>query len=149
MCAWLLLMCAGRFGLGFYPWCTSHVHAYFMHTYPFFSFYLFCLWCVSSFSQLDCAWYLTFVFLSSNPPIPPLHVQFHDKKAWKDLLGNFQKRGLHLKRHVIMSKFSNTPLPTVIWTRGWEFLLEIPLRCPIVFIQEFYSNIHSIKVHVS
>ena len=41
MCARLLLICDSRFGLGFYPWCNfifsaSHVHAYFMHTYPFF-----------------------------------------------------------------------------------------------------------------
>ena len=47
-----------------------------------------------------------------------------------------------------MSDFSDTPLPGVIHTWGWEYLCEIPLRCPIVFIQEFYSNIYSINTSV-
>ena len=29
-----------------------------------------------------------------------------------------------------------------------EFLLESPLRCPVVFIQEFYSNIHGIDTSI-
>ena len=32
----------------------------------------------------------------------------------------------------------------VIQTRGWESLCEKLVRCPVVFIQEFYSNIHGI-----
>ena len=43
-----------------------------------------------------------------------------------------------------MSNFSDTSLAAVIWTQGWESLLKSPLRLPIVFIQEFYSNIHNI-----
>ena len=43
---------------------------------------------------------------------------------------------------MILSNFADTPLPDVIHTRGWESLCEIPLRCPIVFIQEFYFNMH-------
>ena len=72
MCAWLLLMCAGRFRLDFYPWCNFNFARHmFMHTYPFFSFYLFYWWCVSlslslslsvllslSLSRIDCAWHL-------------------------------------------------------------------------------------------
>ena len=63
-------------------------------------------------------------------------------------LANFQKCGIHLECHVVLSDFSNTPLSLVIRTRGWESLCEIPLRCPVMFIQEFYSNIHGIDTFV-
>ena len=49
---------------------------------------------------------------------------------------------------VMSNRFSGTSLLTVIRTRGWESLLESPLRCPIMFIQEFYSNIHSIDTSI-
>ena len=74
---------------------------------------------------------------SSSDPIPPLHVWFHDGKAQKDFLENFQKCGVHLERHVILLDFSDTPLPTVIRTLGWESLLKSPLRCPIVLYKIF------------
>ena len=61
---------------------------------------------------------------------------------------NFQKHGVHLKRQVILSDFANTPLPVIIQTQGCESLLERPMRCPVVFIQEFYSNIHNIDTFV-
>ena len=38
--------------------------------------------------------------------------------------------------------FSDTTLLTVIHRRGWESLCEIPLSCPSMIIQEFYSNMH-------
>ena len=60
---------------------------------------------------------------SSSDPIPPPHVQFHDENARKDFLENFQKHGVHLEHHVILSNFSDNPLPTVIQTRGRESLL--------------------------
>ena len=85
---------------------------------------------------------------SSFDSLVPLHVQFCDEKARKDFSENFQKRGVHLKRQVILSDFTDTPLLAVIQTLGWESLLERPLRCPIVFIQEFYSNIHGIDTSV-
>ena len=44
--------------------------------------------------------------------------------------------------------FADTPLPEVIRTRDWESLLERSTRCPVVFIQEFYSNIHDIDTFV-
>ena len=59
-------MCAGRFGLGFNPWCnffyTSHVHAYFHAYILLFSFFELCCDCVLSFLlpfflRIDCAWY--------------------------------------------------------------------------------------------
>ena len=55
---------------------------------------------------------------SSDPPIPPLHVQFRNVKAQKDFLENFQKHGIHPKRHVVLLDFADTPLPAVIQTRG-------------------------------
>ena len=53
---------------------------------------------------------------SSDPLIPSLHVKFRDEKAHQDFFENFSKRGIHLERHVILSDFSNTPLPDVIHT---------------------------------
>ena len=85
---------------------------------------------------------------SSDPPIPLLHVQFRDEKPHQDFSENFSKRGIHLKCHVILSDFSNTSLLDVIHTQGWESLCEISLRCPTMFIQEFYSNMHSIDTSV-
>ena len=55
---------------------------------------------------------------SSSDPIPPIHVRFHDEKAREDFLENFKKCGTHSKCHVVLSNFSNTPLPGVIWTQG-------------------------------
>ena len=59
-------LCVGRFGLGWTHdaiiFSMSHVHSYFMHTYPFFSFFVLCCDCVlflsliPSLSQIDCAW---------------------------------------------------------------------------------------------
>ena len=85
---------------------------------------------------------------ASNLPVPPFHVQFRDEKAHQDFSENFSKRGVHPEHHMILSNFAGTPLPDVIHTQGWESLCEIPLRCPIVFIQEFYSNMHGIDTFV-
>ena len=108
----------------------------FMHTYLFFSFLFFVFGCdvfslsLSLFSlfHIKCAmapkphkstlgWNpLQGSGSSSFDPIPLLHIWFHDKKARKDFSKNFQKRGVHPKHHVILSDFSNTPLPVVIRT---------------------------------
>ena len=85
---------------------------------------------------------------SSSNPVPLLHIRLHDEKAQKDFLENFQKRGIHSECQVIPSNFADTPLLTVIRTRGWESLLERHLRCPVVFIQKFYSNIHGINTSI-
>ena len=85
---------------------------------------------------------------SSSNPTPLLHIWFHDVKAQQDFLENFQRSGFHSERHVILSVFFDISLPGVIWTRGWDSLCEILLRCPIVFIQKFYSNIHDINASV-
>ena len=83
---------------------------------------------------------------SSFDPTPS--VQFHDDEAQKDFLENFCRRGIHLECHVILLDFSDINLPTVIHSRGWESLCDIPVTCPSVIIQEFYSNMHEIDTSV-
>ena len=85
---------------------------------------------------------------SSFDVVPPLHIQFCDRKAQQDFLKNFQKRGVHPEHHVVLSKFSDTPLLGVIRTRGWDSFMEEPMKCPIMFIQEFYSNIQVIDTSI-
>ena len=38
--------------------------------------------------------------------------------------------------------FADTDLPDVIHSWGWESLCDVPVTCPSVLIQEFYSYIH-------
>ena len=54
---------------------------------------------------------------SSSDPTPS-HVRFHDEKAKSDFLENFSWRGIHSKCQVVLSDFSETDLPTVIYSRG-------------------------------
>ena len=84
-----------------YKYYTSHVHAYFMHTYLFFSFLFFvsvlCLCSLSLSHSLSLSW-IDYTMApkvrkstlarnplssgsSSSAPIPSLHVQFRDEKA--------------------------------------------------------------------
>ena len=77
---------------------------------------------------------------SSNPT--PSHVWFRNDKARKDFLENFSRRGIHSECKVILSDFFDTDFPTVIYSQGWESLCGIPITCPSVIIQEFYSNMH-------
>ena len=77
---------------------------------------------------------------SSDPT--PSTVWFGDEKAKLDFFENFSRRGVHSERQVILSDFSDTNLPTVIHSRGWESLCDIPVTFPSVLIQEFYSNMH-------
>ena len=83
---------------------------------------------------------------SSNPTSS--HVRFRDDKARNDFLENFSQQGIHLEHQVILSDFSNIDLPTVIYSRGWRSLCDIPITCPSVIIQEFYSNMHGFNTSV-
>ena len=167
------MKCVGRFGLGY----THDVFIFARHMFMHFScirtfFFLFLV------SGYDVFYVLFFSFLplslyridcimapkckstpaqkplhgfgssTSSNLLPPLHVQFPDEKAQKDFLENFQRRGVHSECQVILSNYIDTPLPIIIRTRGWDSLFEKPLRCPIVFIQEFYSNIHGVNTTV-
>ena len=91
---------------------------------------------------------LRFKAFSSSSDLTPSHVQFRDDKAWKDFSENFSRRVIHLEHQVILSDFSDTELPTVIHSRGWGSLCDIPITCPSVIIQEFYSNMHRLDAFV-
>ena len=103
------------------------------HAYVFFSFSLSGCNCVLSLSlslslsQIDCIWQTSAKHKStlaknplgsgsssSDPLVLPLHVRFRDGKAQQDFLEKFKKRGVHLEYHIVLSDFSDTPLPMVI-----------------------------------
>ena len=48
-----------------------------------------------------------------------------------------------------MADFADTDLPIIIHSRGWESLCDVPLTCPSMLIQEFYSNMHGFDFSVS
>ena len=79
---------------------------------------------------------LRFGASSSSDPTPS-HIQFYDEDARKDFSENFSRRGIHSKCRVILADFADTDLPTVIHSRGWESLYDIPVNCPFVLIQDF------------
>ena len=81
---------------------------------------------------------------SSSSDPSPFNVRFHDDDAFKAFLENFSRRGIHSEHQVILSDFADTDLPSVIHSRGWESLCDVLVTCPLVLIQEFYSNIHGI-----
>ena len=54
----------------------------------------------------------------------------------------------HLEHQVVLSDFFDTDLPTVIYNKGCESLCGIPVTCPSVTIQEFYSNMHGFDYFV-
>ena len=47
-----------------------------------------------------------------------------------------------------MADFADTDLPDVIHSWGWESLCDVPVTCPSVLIQEFYSNMHGFDYSV-
>ena len=79
---------------------------------------------------------------STNPS--PSTVQFGDDDTFKAFSKNFSRRGIHSERQVILSDFADTDLPSVIHSKGWESLCDVSVTCPLVLIQEFYSNMHGI-----
>ena len=81
---------------------------------------------------------------SSSSDSAPLSLRFCDDDAHKAFSENFSRRGIHLERQVVLSDFANTDLPSVIHNMGWELLCDVPVTCPLVLIQEFYSNMHEI-----
>ena len=72
---------------------------------------------------------------ASSSNSTPSHVRFRDDKARKDFSENFSRQGIHSECQVILSDFSDTDLPTVIYSRGWESLYGIPVNCLSVIIQ--------------
>ena len=81
---------------------------------------------------------------SSSSDPSPSNVRFHDDDAFKAYSENFSRQGIHLECQVILSDFADTDLHFVIHSRGWESLCDVLVTCPLVLIQEFYSNMHRI-----
>ena len=77
---------------------------------------------------------------SSNSAL--LSLRLRDADAFSE---NFFRRGVHSKCQVILADFADTDLPTIIHSREWESLCDVPITCPLVLIQEFYSNMHGIN----
>ena len=80
---------------------------------------------------------------SSSDPSPST-VQFRDDDAFKAFSENFSRQGIHSEHQVVLLDFADTDLPSVIHSRGWESLCDVPVTCPLVLIQEFYYNMHGI-----
>ena len=81
---------------------------------------------------------------SSSSDPSPSNVRFRDDDAFKEFSENFSRRGIHLERQVILLDFADTNLPSVIHSKRWESLYDVLVTCPLVLIQEFYSNMHEI-----
>ena len=64
----------------------------------------------------------------------PSSVQFRDDKSRKDFSENFSRQDIHSECHVILSNFSDTDLPTIIYSQGWGSLCDIVITCPSVII---------------
>ena len=144
----------------------SHVHAFPMHTYLLF---IICDIIVAAWDFSECFFFLSLpLFLytlvvsmapkrkstltrnplrfgaSSSSDCSPSNVWFRDDDAFKAFSENSPRRGIHSERQVLLSDFADTDLPSVIHSRGWESLCDVPVTCPFVLIQEFYSNMHGI-----
>ena len=81
---------------------------------------------------------------SLSSDLSPYNVRFHDDDAFKAFSENFSRQGIHSERQVVLSDFADTDLPSVIYSKGWESLCDVLVTCPLVLIQEFYSNMHEI-----
>ena len=144
-------LCAGRFGLGwahddFFVARHMIMHYSCISTFYFLIFGTICwlvLFCLS-FSLSDslhmapkCKTTPSWNPLRSGASsfdFTPLHVRFCDEKASQDFSENFSKRGIHSERHVILLDFSDTTLPILIHSQGWESLCEILVSYPSVTI---------------
>ena len=78
----------------------------------------------------------------------PSSIWFYDDKSHQDFSENFSRPNINSEREVILSDFSDTDLPTIIYNRGWESLYDNPITCPSMIIQEFYSNMHNFDYFV-
>ena len=82
---------------------------------------------------------------SSSFDPSPSTVRFRDDDAFKAFSENFSRRCIHSERQFVLSNLANTGLPSVIHSRGWESLCDVPFTCPLMLIQEFYFNMHGIN----
>ena len=91
---------------------------------------------------------LCFGASTSSSDLTHSYVRFRDDKAQKDFSENFSRWDIHSECQVILSDFSDTDFPTIIYNRGWGSLCDILVTCPSMIIQEFYSNIHGFDTSV-
>ena len=146
----------------------SHVHAFPLHTYSLFNI-LVIFECLGTFLIVFPSFPL-FMFMlvvsmapkrkstSARNPLrscasssfdpSPSNVRFRDDDAFKEFSENFSRQGIHSKYQVVLLDFADTDLPSVIHSRGWESLCDVPVTCPLVLIQEFYSSMHGIDCSV-
>ena len=157
-CVFTLLnwLCASRIELG---WAHAvftityrmlmHFHAYILYILYILIYWLYWCFSVCLFLSLSLV-YISCVMAPKRKSTPsqnpfhfeastssdpsPLHVRFHDEKAKSNFFENFFRRGIHSKRQVILSNFSDTDLPTIIHSKGWESLCDVPFTCPSVLI---------------
>ena len=71
---------------------------------------------------------------SSSFDPSPSHIRFRDDDAFKTFSKNFSRRGIHSERQIILSDFADIDLPSIIHSKEWESLCDIPVTCPLVLI---------------
>ena len=166
MCA--ISLCAGRIGLGWaHDVFTMNVTcSYIFH--EFVRLFTYSYYCELCWSFSDC-FFLSPLYLlvmlvvsmahkhkstpaqnslhssaSTSSDHAPLSLGFRNDDAYKAFTENFSWQGIHLECWVILGHFADTDLPTVIYSRDWKSFCDELVTCPLVLIQEFYSNIHGI-----
>ena len=133
----------------------SNVHAFPMHTYLIFNIFdiIVVAWDFSNCSSLFLPLILFMLVVSMAPKRKstpaqnpfrskaslsfdpsPSNVRFRDDVAFKAFSENFSRQGIHSERQVVLSDFADTDLPSVIHSRGWESLCDVPVTCPLVLI---------------
>ena len=87
-------------------------------------------------------------YSSSPVDSTPFYIRFCNENARTNFSKYFSRHGIHSERQVFLLDFSNTDLPTIIYSKGWKSLCSILVTCPSVIIQEFYSNMHKFDYSV-
>ena len=133
----------------------SHVHAFPMHTYLIFNIFdiIDIAWDFSNCFFLFLPLFLFTLVVSMAPKRKstparnllhsgassstdpsPSNVRFRDDDTFKAFSENFSRRGIHSERQVVLSDFTDTDLPSVIYSKGWESLCDVPVTCSLVLI---------------
>ena len=132
----------------------SHVHAFLIHTYSLFNI-LVIFELIGNFLIVFLSLPL-FLFtlvvsmapkrkstLARNPlhsgaysssDYAPFSLRFRDDDAHKAFSENFSRRGVYSERQVILADFTDIDLPSVIHSREWESLCDVPVTLPFVLI---------------
>ena len=164
-CVLYMLSCCVLVGLDWAElmmYLNLHVICSCIHIFNSLHSYILLCWyfsdCLSLFLTLVCFMAPKRKYTLSQNPLrseasssfdpTPSSIKFCDDGAQKDFSKNICRRDIHSESHIVLSNFFNTNLPTVIHSRGWGLLCDIPVTCPSMIIQEFYSNMHGIDTSV-